>query len=164
MKNYGVSLPDGDAARLDAAAAAAGVPADRFAAALLAQALEGGWSGAQTRPQAATGATPQAGGAQAQPVGGGQVECPDCGSEINLLPGGQEVPDEATVAALALAFLRGDQEGARVILSAVSLPLLIACAMAWWNGLGITEHGSADEWGRRLEAFLINAAARRANG
>ncbi|WFE44152.1 hypothetical protein [Verrucosispora sp. WMMD1129] len=72
-------------------------------------------------------------------------------------------PDEATVASLALCFLRGDQEGAAVILANTDPHLLIACAMAWWNGVGITEYGT-DGWEARLAAFLTDAAARRAGG
>jgi hypothetical protein len=71
---------------------------------------------------------------------------------------GREVPDERTVASLALAFHRGDMEGAATILSNTSLPLLIAASFAWWNAVGIREHGP-EEWDRRLVAFLQEAAS-----
>jgi hypothetical protein len=66
-------------------------------------------------------------------------------------------PDERTVAALALAFHRGDMEAVRVILSDTSLPLLIAGAFGWWNGIGVREYG-VEGWEQRLSAFLAEAA------
>ncbi|MFF0876857.1 hypothetical protein [Micromonospora aurantiaca (nom. illeg.)] len=137
MVTIEVQLPEAVAARLADAAATAGAPVDRFSAALLAMLLEQGVFTPDGHPQGATG--PRAGA------------------------GGAETPDEATVAALALAFLRDDSEGAAVILRDTSLPLLIACAMGWWNGIGVEEHG-VEGWEARLAAFLAEAAARRAAG
>jgi hypothetical protein len=73
-----------------------------------------------------------------------------------------EAPDEGTVAALALAFLRADMVGAEAILRDTNLPMLCACAMAWWNGVAVAEYGD-EGWERRLQAFLIESASRRSS-
>ncbi|NES30063.1 hypothetical protein GCE86_06695 [Micromonospora terminaliae] len=72
---------------------------------------------------------------------------------------GGQVPDEATVVSLLLAFLRGDMEGAQVIMADTSLPLLLAAALGWFNALGIKEFG-ADAWADQLQRFLADAARR----
>ncbi|MFI7508641.1 hypothetical protein ACIBSS_17600 [Micromonospora aurantiaca] len=137
MVTIEVQLPEAVAARLADAAASAGAPVDRFSAALLAMLLEQGVFTPDGPPQAATGV----------PAGAD----------------GPDAPEGVTLASLALALLRDDREGAAVILRGVSLPLLLADAVAMINRIGIDSLG-VEGWDARLQAALTDAAARRAEG
>jgi len=70
------------------------------------------------------------------------------------------LPDEVSVVGLALNMMRGDLEGASVIIDEHNPVLLLSAAMGWWLGIGVREHGR-EELERRLAAFLADAARRR---
>ncbi|MFG2167421.1 hypothetical protein [Micromonospora chersina] len=75
------------------------------------------------------------------------------------MPLGGQVPDDTTLLSLLLAFLRGDMEGAAVIMEGQSLPLLLSDALAMINRIGVDDLG-AEGWEARLAATLADAARR----
>lgn len=82
-------------------------------------------------------------------------------------------PDEVTWVSLLVAFHRGDRTAASAILADVmradlppgarldsSLTRLLVAGLAWHNAIGQRQYG-AEGWGQRLQAFLLDAAARK---
>ncbi|MEU0150899.1 hypothetical protein [Micromonospora fulviviridis] len=158
MRTVKVQVPDATAAALDAAAAGAGVPTAVFAGSVLAKAVEEGALAGGSAPQPGSPAV------GVPEVGLGGDGGPQVVARAPLMPMPDTGdPDTATVVSLALAFLRGDMVGAKVILESVPLPALLACALSWFNAEGIREHG-VDGWDARLVAFLGEAARLRADG